>query len=219
MPYLFYHSFPCSTHFYHFYQLFNSTLLVVSQWKTSPLIFSSSWMFRQWPSSKWLIRISIIASMCFPRWWEIGCEGTPFLWSRGFLSHPWLAQETEFCRLMPLEYLLPGMSGMWTRLSSAFLGRCPSSARMVPMVLEKQCLESACCQIALHLRRHSGRLILLPSCFEIILFKLSYKIPRKRNGKTWKLQGSIWMYSIMLLSDYHLRTKNSSREKTPALLR
>lgn len=104
----------------------------------------------------------------------------PFLGRKAsclILGRQWRREDA--CRLMPSGSLLPRMSGMWTRLRSAILGRCPSSARMVPMALEEWCQESVCCQIALHLGRHSGRLILLPSCFWITLPNYPIKSPEK----------------------------------------
>ena len=47
------------------------------------------------------------------------------------------------------------------------------------MALEESCQESVCCQIALHLGRHSGHSILLPSCFSITLPNYPIKSPEK----------------------------------------
>lgn len=112
------------------------------------------------------------------------------------------------CRLTPSGSRLPRMSGIWTRQRPAFLGRCPSPARMVPMALEEQCQESACCQIAPHLGRHS-----LAKLFLDCTSKLLHKIPRKGVGKAGNRTEMFGSSPRCCWSDYCWKTKNLSLER------
>lgn len=112
------------------------------------------------------------------------------------------------CRLTPSGSRLPRMSGIWTRQRPAILGRCPSPARMVPMALEEQCQESACCQRAPHLGRHS-----LAKLFLDRTSKLLHKIPRKGVGKAGNCREMFESSPRCCWSDYRWKTKNLSLER------
>lgn len=137
-----------------------------------------------------------------------------FSGKKGILSNPWQAAKERGClQTDAAEARLPRMSGMWTRLRSAVLGRCPSRRRMVPTVLEGGCQDSAGCQRAFHLGLCS-----LAKLFLDHSYKLPHKIPRKGIRKAGNCGEAFGSSPWGCWSDYHKKTKNSSLEKMTGCL-